>query len=259
VRIAYRDSGDAPGEFLIRKLERFTRLSPADKQAVRGMAGERLQRLSAREDLISERERPTSVRLIMSGWAARYKLIGDGRRQILAFLVPGDTCDLNIYMLREMDHSIGALTAVTFADVSRETMDRVLAEYPRLAQALLWEQLVTAAIQREWTFNIGRLSAFERVGHLMCEIFLRLRSVGLTEADSCELPLTQPDLADATGLSAVHVNRTLQELRAQNLITLRGKELTIPDLQALQTASQFDPNYLHLDRDGREFDANEAE
>jgi CRP-like cAMP-binding protein len=127
-----------------------------------------------------------------------------------------------------------------------------------VAQALLWDQLVTAAIQREWTFNLGRRTAFERMAHLLCELFMRLQAAGLTGDRSCSFPLTQADLADALGLSAVHVNRTLQELRADGLIVLRGKELLVTDLDRLQEAAQFDANYLHLDREGRQFDANEG-
>lgn len=243
---------------LARKLRQFTRLSSEDERVLAGMACERVRRVAARMDIARELEKPSGVKLIRQGWACRYKALEDGRRQIVAFLVPGDLCDLNVFILREMDHSIGALTAVTFADISRETVERVMSFHPRVTQALLWEQLVTAAIQREWTVNLGRRSAFERVAHLLCELFLRLRGVGLAEGDRCELPVTQTELAEATGLTAVYVNRTLQELRGRGLIALRGKELVVPDLQALQDAALFSPNYLHLDREGRQHDANET-
>ena len=130
--------------------------------------------------------------------------------------------------------------------------------HPRVTQALLWEQLVTVAIQRQWTLCLGRLSAFERVAHLLCELFLRLRGVGLAANGACELPVTQIDLSDATGLTPVHVNRTLQELRGAGLVRLGDKKLVIPDLRALQDAAQFNPNYLHLQRKGWQLDADEA-
>lgn len=243
---------------LTRKLGQFTRLSAADERALGGLAREGVRGFGAREDIIREGEEPRGVKLVLSGWACRYKALEDGRRQIVAFLVPGDLCDLNASILRGMDHSVAALTPVSAADIPRATIERVMAVHPRVTQALLWEQLVTAAIQREWMLCLGRRTAFERVAHLLCELFVRLRAVALTVGDACELPITQADLAEATGLSAVHVNRTLQELRGQGLIELRGKQLVIPDLKAVQDAAGFDPDYLHLDREGRQHDANES-
>jgi CRP-like cAMP-binding protein len=113
------------------------------------------------------------------------------------------------------------------------------------------------AIQREWSVNLGQRTATERIAHLLCELFFRLRAVGLTTDLTCDLPVTQAELADASGLSAVHVNRTIQELRAADLIVLRGRTLTILDLEALKTVALFNPNYLHLNREGGGFDANE--
>jgi CRP-like cAMP-binding protein len=132
-----------------------------------------------------------------------------------------------------------------------------MVESPRITQALWWHELVVAAIQREWTTNVGQRSAFERIAHLCCELFLRLRAVGQTRGDTCDFPLTQADLADATGLTSVHVNRTIQELRREGLITLHKRLLTIHDLDRLMTACMFNPNYLHLNREGRHLDAND--
>lgn len=126
-----------------------------------------------------------------------------------------------------------------------------------MMKALWWDTLVSVAIQREWTVNLGQRTAIERLGHLFCELFVRLRGIGLTDGDSCPLPLTQVELADAMGLSNVHINRTLQELRRAGLVVFKGKRLTIPDLAALQKVSLFNPNYLHLDHEGRHLDANE--
>jgi CRP-like cAMP-binding protein len=237
-------------DHLTRKLEHFTQLSPAEKDALEKLMGERVRRIAAREDLLREGSKAEYVCLILSGWACRYRTLEDGRRQITAFLVPGDLSDPDESILRAMDHSIGALTRVTCADISREAIERVTGAHPRLSKALRWERLVTAAIQREWTVSLGQRSAFERVAHLLCELFLRLHAVGLVEANRCELPPTQAELAEATGLSAVQVNRTLQELRRQGLILLRGRELAIPNLKALQSAAQFNPNYLHRDHEG---------
>ena len=237
------------------RLEAFTRLSSDDLAAI-AKVSKTSRVIPPRRDLIREGEHPKYIHLMLDGWACRYKTLPDGRRQIVAFFVPGDFCDLNVYVLRQMDHSIGAITRLSVADISREEMDRLTANYPRVTQALWWEALVNAAIQREWTLNVGQRTAYERLAHLLTELFLRLRTVKMTNGISCDFPLTQNDLADATGLTAVHVNRTLQELRRDKLIELERRRLTIPDLQRLMDAAMFNANYLHLDHEGRHLDAN---
>src|SRR5262249_44129774 len=206
----------------IRKLEHFVRLSQTDRAILDRAASERVRRFGPRADITREGDRPKDVHLILSGWACRYKQLEDGRRQVVSFFLPGDLCDLNIFILREMDHSIGTITPVSIADLSRDFFDEMSAGHPRIVTAFWWESLVNAAVQREWTMNLGQRTALERMAHLLCEIFFRLRLGGLTSGTSCEFPLTQADLADATGLSKVHVNRTLQELRAEGLIVLKG-------------------------------------
>lgn len=244
------------GEALIQRLEAYTRLSTADKAALQRIT--KVSRIIApRRDLIREGEKPAFVHLIVDGWACRYKTLPDGRRQIVSFFVPGDFCDLNVYVLKQMDHSLGAITRISVADISREEMDELTANHPRITQALWWESLVTNAIQREWTLNIGQRTAYERIGHLLVEMYMRLNTIGLTQNGSCDFPLTQTDLADATGLTAVHVNRTLQELRRDGLIELERKRLNIPNMQKLKEVSMFNANYLHLDREGRHLDSNE--
>jgi CRP-like cAMP-binding protein len=242
---------------IVRKLEQFVRLSPADRAILTRAAAERMRNFGARVDIAREGDRPKDVHLILSGWACRYKQLEDGRRQIVSFFLPGDICDLNVFVLREMDHSIGTITPVAISDLSRDFFDEISAGYPRIATAFWWESLVNSAIQREWTMSLGQRTASERMAHLMCELFFRLRLAGLTRGDSCDLPLTQADLADATGLSKVHVNRTLQELRAAELIGLRDKSLRIPNLERLMNAGLFNANYLHMDHEGRQLDSNE--
>ena len=242
---------------LIRKLEHFVRLSPADRAILVRASSERVRNFRPRIDIAREGDKPRDVHLILAGWACRYKQLEDGRRQIVSFFLPGDICDLNIFILREMDHSIGTITSVTIADLSREVFDEISAGHPRIATAFWWEGLVNSAIQREWTMSLGQRTASVRMAHLLCEIFLRLRLAGLTRENSCDFPLTQSDLADATGLSKVHVNRTLQELRSAELIVLRGKSLTVPSLERLMNAGLFNANYLHIDHEGSQLDANE--
>jgi CRP-like cAMP-binding protein len=243
-------------DVLIRRLEVFTRLSSEDRAALERVTRNTTQ-VRARNDLISEGQRPTAVQLIVTGWACRYKMLPDGRRSIVAFFVPGDLCDVNVYVLREMDHSIGAVTNVRVAQIGRAELDKLMQNHPRVTQALWWHELVTAAVQREWTHNLASRTAYERIGHLLLELYLRVEAVGLALGDSCDFPLTQADLADATGLTSVHVNRTLQELRHDGLIELERRRLRIPDIAALMTASMFNPNYLHLGREGAHLNAND--
>lgn len=242
---------------LIRKLEQFTRLSADNRQALDGLVHNSRRSLGARRDLIREGDRPRVVNLVLDGWACRYKTLEDGRRQIMALFLPGDLCDLNVYILRKMDHSIGALTPLSYAEVSRDSFEQLVGDHPRIAQALLWESLVSAAIQREWTVNLGQRSAIERIAHLICELYFRARGAGLVEGDSFFCPLTQTDLADATGMTAVHVNRTVQELRARGLLQWRGKRVEISDMEALCSTALFNQGYLHLENEGANLDAND--
>ncbi len=235
---------------LIPKLEQFRRLSTQDRAIIVAAAGERVRRYEPREDVISEGDQPRGVNLFLSGWACRYKQLRDGRRQILAIFLPGDLCDHNVYVLREMDHSIAALTSVTTAELSRESFSQIALDHPHLMHALWWETLVGAAVQREWTLTLGQRNAIERISHLFCELFVRLRGIGLTDGDVCDLPMTQMDLSEAMGMSPVHVNRTLQEMRSHNLIVLKGRKLTIPNLRVLMDVGLFDPAYLHMELTG---------
>jgi len=239
------------------KLQAFTRLSSDDRAKIDQLSRQNIRELGARRDLIREGDRPRSIFVMLSGWACRYKTLPDGRRQIVAFFMPGDLCDLHIYILKEMDHSVGAITPIKVGEIGRDDFEALMESHPRVTQALYWDELVKIAIQREWTINLGQRSAYERIAHLMCEIFIRLRIVGMADGNSCHFPLTQVDIADATGLTAVHVNRTLQDLRRDGLIELQSRTLRIPDLEALKAAALFNDNYLHLDGDGRHLDAND--
>ena len=230
---------------VIRRLSAFRPIREAAAAAIERTLRERVLRVDAGHDLILEGDRPDRIRVVLSGWLARYKTLEDGRRQIVNFVLPGDTCNPFAYLLSRLDHSMSSLTTVIYSVIERESFEALLASDSMLAEALWCEALADAAIQREWAVNIGRRMALERVAHLLCEIFERLRPVGLLNGDSCAFPITQMDLADATGLSVVHLNRTLQELRAAGLIVLRERTLTISDLDALKNAGLFNPIYLH--------------
>ena len=247
--------GFRSGSAVASRLEAFAKLSPDDRTAL-DQVSRNTRFVEPRRDLISEGDNPRFVHLVLDGWACRYKALPDGKRQIVSLFVPGDFCDLNVYILKAMDHSIGAITRLKVAMIAPEDMNALTEGRPRITQALWWHELVTSAIQREWTLNIGQRGAYERLGHLLVELYLRLQSIGRAQDGRCDFPLTQTDLADSTGLTAVHVNRTLQELRRNGLIELERKQLHILDLERLMDVSMFNPNYLHLEREGRHLDAD---
>ena len=229
---------------LTRKLEVFAPLPEGDKRLLNDVIREP-RWVGQRVDLIAEGDAPTSVRLILEGFACRYKVLPDGKRQIMAYLVPGDFCDLHVFILKAMDHGIATLSPCKVVDIPRrrvlELMDR-----PAIARAFWWAALVDEATLREWLVNIGVRPAEERIAHLLCELLLRLRTVGLTNGGKFELPITQAELGQTMGLSTVHVNRVLQRLRRDGMITLKGKNLVIVDEEKLKAFSGFNPNYLHL-------------
>jgi CRP-like cAMP-binding protein len=229
---------------LISKLETVARLSEEDRAALVTLCDEP-RGMGARRNVIREGERPDHVHLMVEGWAARYKLLADGTRQITAFLIPGDFCDLHVTILGEMDHSIITLTRAKVAYIPRSQME-ALTERPGLVKAFWWTTLVDEAVLRAWIVNVGRRDAFEAIGHLMCELYVRMKNIGLADDHCFELPLTQEELADALGLTPVHVNRVLQRMRAEELITFKSGLLTILDYRQLESASGFNSNYLHI-------------
>ena len=232
---------------LCRKIENFIQLRPEDRSALE-QAAQVVHRLGPRETIIEEGDRPGAVNLILEGWACRYKQLEDGRRQIISFFLPGDMCDPYVFLFRAMDQSIATLTPVRYARVSREAIRALSARSQDLAEALWWDMMVSAEIQREWTVSLGRRTATERLAHLFCELSARLEVVGLTNGRDCEMPVTQADLGDAVGLSTVHVNRTLQDLRSLGLVSLRGRHLSILDEEGLRRLALFNPSYLHARR-----------
>ena len=232
---------------LLRKLANFTALSEQESGAVEECCKD-VREVGAREDVIAQGDRPAGVKLLLEGFACRYKTLEDGRRQIVAYFVPGDLCDLRVFILKRMDHSIGAIAPSRIATISPDNVLMLMHDYPTLTRALWWSTLVEEAIAREWIVNVGQRNARERLAHLFCELLYRFRAVGLNEGLSCTLPLTQVELAETLGLSTVHVNRTLQELRRRKLITLNGGTLSIQNLRALEELSLFTADYLHLEQ-----------
>jgi CRP-like cAMP-binding protein len=235
-------------EPLIRLLGRYMPLDEADRAALSGLVVGPVLRREARADIAREGDKPTVIRLLVSGWACRYKDLPDGRRQIVGFFLPGDFCDLNVYILSELDHSIGALTDVRYFEIQPHQFQEVIDARPHLTRALLWHELVTSGIQREWLLSIGQRSPLERLAHLFVELYYRLRAVDLVDGLAFDFPITQHHLAEANGISLVHLNRTLQELRRAGLIELADRQLRIVDLDELKRVAMFKRSYLHFNR-----------
>lgn len=228
-------------------LSAFVELTAADQELLEHALSRQIRRLEPRRDIISEGENPRVVNVLLEGWAMRYKQLADGRRQILSFMIPGDLCDANVFILKEMDHSLGSLTPITYAEISQPDFEEVMEKSPRVTKALWWSELVNISIQREWTTNIGQRTAYERLAHLFCEMFARLSVAGLVRNQGFHFPLTQTDIADATGMTAVHVNRTLQLLRRDGLIEFHNRSMVLPDPARLMEIALFNPSYLHLE------------
>lgn len=228
----------------LRKMENFTPLSEDQQRQIMDLTAAPVF-FDARESVVHEGDDPTSVNIMMSGWACRQKTLPDGRRQILSLFLPGDMCDPYVFLLGRMDYAIGTLTPCTIAKVEAQSIRDMTASGPQLAEALWGQTLVTLDTQRELSISLGRRTAVERLAHLICEVLARLADVGLSNGTICDWPLTQNDLADVTGMSTVHVNRSLQELRTDGLIELRSRRLAVLDHARLAALAIFDPAYLH--------------
>ena len=232
------------GNPLIQKLEVFGPL-PEDDKRLLDQVIKHPRVVGSHKNIIQEGDTPTDVRLILKGFACRYKMLPDGSRHIMAYLIPGDFCDLHVFILKAMDHGISTLSPCTVVDIPRQRVLE-LTERPSIARALWWAALVDEATLREWLVNIGGRSAEKRVAHFLCEILVRLQAVGLVNDGAYEFPLTQTILGETLGLSTVHMNRVLQSLRMENLMTLSHKKLVVPDIEKLKQFSGFNPNYLHM-------------
>jgi CRP-like cAMP-binding protein len=228
----------------VEKLNGFSRLSP-DEIAALTLATADQRRYPAKHDLIREGDRPGPVFVVLEGWACRYKILPNGSRQILAYLMPGDSCDLHVGLLAEMDHSIQTVSPALVATVSRPEMDDVFTRYPGIARAMYLAQLIDEGTMRAWITSMGRRASIERVAHLMCELYLRARNIGITLEPPFALPLSQTMLADSLGMTPVHLNRVLKALRSTGAMTLQRGSLVIEDPVMLIQIAGFDENYLH--------------
>ena len=230
---------------LIMKLEYGACLTDEDRVVLAKLSSA-TRHVAPHQDITTEGDRPENVHLVVEGFACRYKLARDGSRQIMAYLVPGDFCDLHVAILGQMDHSIGTGWGCTVVDIPRDTIEELTAHHPRITRALWWATLADEGTLREWLVNMGQRSASKQVAHLICELLVRLQTVGRASADGFGFPITQMDLADTLGISSVHTNRVLQELKGEGLIVWRNKQVHIPDVARLKAFAEFDPKYLHL-------------
>lgn len=226
---------------------RRSELSKDDLETLEA-AVERVEVVPARKVLSRRGERLTYSTLLVSGSLCRFMDARDGYRQLLSYHVPGDFVDLHGYPLRHIDHDVGALTESTIALVPHERLDAIMNERPHLARVLWFATVLDAALHREWIFRIGRLDAQERLAHFLCETYHRMLAVGRAENGQYELPMTQQDLGEATGLTSVHVNRVLRRLREDGLATVSRGKVAIADLPRLARLGEFEPDYLCLEQ-----------
>jgi len=234
----------------LKKLRVRDDISAEEESAIRAMVGE-IREYRADQIIIRRGQDLKESVLLLDGWIARTKDLSDGGRQISELQFSGDFTDIHGFTLKRLDHNIATITPCRVALVPHENIRATLDRFPHLMRVYWLMTNIDAAIHREWTVSLGRRSALARMAHLFCEIRERLNVVGLAENDTYEFPLTQQELGECLGLTAVHVNRTLQELRRRGLIRVENRLVTIPDLRALKSAGEFDPYYLYLEKQSR--------
>lgn len=238
-------TSDPTLEPMARKLEMWGPLNDDDRAAVLALPYT-LKEIPAHGYIVREGDRPTHSCLLRNGYAFRQKIVAHGERQILAVQVPGDMVDLQNSVLRHADHSVQALTKIEVAYLPRQAIVDLAFARPEVGKLMWFDTLVEASIAREWMASIGRRDAYTRIAHLLCEFALRLEKAGLGQRDCYELPMTQEQLADATGLTAVHVNRTLRAMDESGYISREKRAVIILDWARLAQAGDFDHEYLHL-------------
>ena len=232
---------------MLRKFEMRAPLDEEDRRALLALP-RHLRTVDPGAYMVREGQMPDRSCLILSGFAYRHKLTVEGKRQIISVHIPGDFVDLDGALLNISDHNVQALTRCEVACVPRQAMRDLIASHPRVAMAMWVDSLIDSSIFREWVVNVGRRDARARVAHLLCEIARRLEVAGLADENGYELPMTQEQLADATGLTPVHINRVLKTLDREGLIRREKRFIAIPDSAQLRHVAGFSDVYLHLDQ-----------
>ncbi|MEA3040548.1 MAG: hypothetical protein QOC65_37 [Sphingomonadales bacterium] len=231
---------------MVRKFERRARLADDDRDALLALPHQ-LRRVSAGAHIIRDGDKPDYCCLLLSGFAYRHKITGEGGRQVLSLHLAGDFVDLQNGLLEVSDHNVQMLTDGDVAFVPREAIKALALARPAIGVAMWVDTLVDSAIFREWVVNVGRRDARTRIAHILCEFSLRLQEAGLAENHRYELPMTQEQLADAVGLTSVHVNRVLRQLGEEGLISRNKRAITIEDWARMRDAGDFNERYLHYD------------
>lgn len=231
---------------LERKLGHHLDFTRAEREALDRLLARDIRTLRGRGDLIEAGAKPREINVIIEGWACRYTKLEGGRRQIVAFYLPGDVCDFDVFVMSHIDQAIAAIDGARVAGIDRAALSDLSKNHPRVSHALWWESLTAAAVQRAWLINVGQRNALQRVAHLLSELIRRLEAVGLFRDGRCEIPLTQADIADACAMTPVHTNRTIQALRRTGAIDFRDEKLIALDLEAMHRISGFDPSYLQF-------------
>jgi len=230
----------------LKKLRKRTEISSEEELVLRGLITE-TRRVPADRVLIRAGEELNNSVFLLDGWMARSKDMATGERQVTELHITGDFPDLHGFTLKRLDHDIVTLSECTIGIVPHERLLEVTRNYPHLTRVFWFSTSVDAAITRELALSLGQRSAISRMAHLFCELYVRLDTVGRTKGNRYEFPLTQRELSECLGLTVVHVNRTLQELRRKGLVEFENRHLTVVDRIGLEGIAEFDPNYLYLE------------
>lgn len=234
----------------LKKLRVRDDISTDEEQAIRAMFAE-VREVAADRVIVRRGQELKESLLLLDGWIARTKDLREGGRQISELQFAGDFTDLHGFTLKRLDHNLATLTPCRIAVAPHDRIKALLEKFPHLARVYWTMTNLDAAIHREWTVSLGRRSAMSRMAHLFCEIFERLRIVGLNDGDAYDFPLTQQELGESLGLTSVHINRTLQALRKTGLVELENRRLVIHDIAGLKHLGEFDPDYLYLENQPR--------
>lgn len=234
-------------DLFIRKLRARHDLSRDEEAALRGMSWS-LRRFERNQGMVRPGEDLEHSMLLLSGFALRCKFAADGARQIVEINLAGDFIDLHGFILKRLEHEISAGSRCEIGTVHHAELKRVTEQFPRLTRVLWFQTLVDASIHREWMLVLGKKRGRARVAQFFCELQRRLKIVGLAGSEGFPLPFSQQELADITGMTPVHLNRCLRDLRDAGLVTFRNGKVEIHDLAGLGKDAQFDPAYLHLGR-----------
>jgi CRP-like cAMP-binding protein len=238
------DGADVFGS-VIRKLEKLGNLTEADRVAIASLP-HTIVRGRASHYLVRERERVSHCAILVTGYACRHKTTSEGGRQIVSFHQPGDILDLQHLLFPLADHNIQTITEATWAQVPLDALRGITRASTGITEALWRDTLIDASVFREWVLNVGRRDAKSRVAHMLCEFATRRENAGLGSPECFELPMSQEQIADATGLTPVHVNRMLHALSDDGIIARDKRRVDILDWKRMRRVADFDPMYLHV-------------